>query len=410
MLEKFFKKKLDSIEIIELLEAILLFSILYFWIAKHNWKHDSFLVLGLFIVSVTKKILKKEKFLFNKFFFGYGMLWIGWISITYYSYNPGNIEIPFQKFRWDSFINIIFKSIFLFIVLIQIKFSKKIYELIYPISLLIMLIPTYRGIRLFYKENYIKKLSEERWFLWRDPNYYSFVLGVFILIGMVAIFYRKRLYEKILGSFISCVSFAILILGPQSRNVIIALIINFIIIIYLFNKERGKKNLRANIIILTVIGVFFKYILPKTRLFGFGIKKISNEARMAVYKKGAELVKENYLDVNGLGFLYFVPKKLKMPTEELSALHNDVLEIVVTQGVIGLLFYLGFIIIILRELIIKYNTKAISKEYTVLGILLVIYFIFTGFFDTLIYNGRALELIFLFLGIALQKNKNTQDI
>ncbi len=407
MLKKFFKNKFLKLEIIELIEYILLLSIIYFWLTKHNWKYDLYLICFFSIFSIIKKKIKKEKLLEDSSIFIFGFLWIIWLFFTYYSLPLENFDINIRNFRYQLFINFSLKTIFLFIILVQCRFSKKKYNFVYTFTLCILLIPTYKGLKLFYL-NEISNSINTRWYLWRDPNYYSFVLGVFILISAVAICYRNNIYEKTVGGIVFISSFIILIAGPQSRNAIIAVTIGIVILLYLWCKDGLKYNKKTSIIgIIFFLSGLTKYILENTRLKIITSDKISGEARILVYKKGMEIMKEKYLDINGLGFLYFMPKKLKTSRESLSAFHNDFLEIVITQGILGAIFYLSFIILILKKLILSYKINIKQKEYSILGILLIVYFVLIGLFDTIIYNGRAVGLIFLFLGLALQKQEKS---
>lgn len=396
----------NKIKILEVIEFVLVFFLLYSWVLFRYKPTDLTLIFGIIIVNLLKKIFLKEKIIVNKKIFYLGILWMIWISYSFYIVDS-NIDL--RSLKKSYYINLVFKSILVCITFAQMKFSRYLYRYLLLITMILSLKPIFDGGKLLMRSgSYGKRL-----YIWDNPNYYAFILGIFVIVGMSVLISKTRKKDKGLASIIVVVSFLVLVMGPKSRNVILYLLILvsilfFIRIFYMIRKNSNFIRLVTIIIVsllfITGTGLYVKKEARISRLTEItGIKK---EARVLVYKEGIKIIKEEKNVLIGKGFLYFLPNKLKTPKERLSATHNDVIEITITQGIMGTFLYVAFITVSLIQLIKNYKMNNSRKEFVILGILNVSYFIFLGLFDNPIYQKRVLELIFLFTGIGLQKNQD----
>ena len=88
---------------------------------------------------------------------------------------------------------------------------------------------------------------------------------------------------------------------------------------------------------------------------------------------------------------------------QIGTLHNDSLELLVTQGVFSLISYWGLLLISVSISIKNYLRS--QDVYKLITIMLLIFLILLGMLETAIYVKRLVEFVFLFLAISLNKEE-----
>lgn len=403
-------------EILLIIEGIIVFFIAYSWIVFKGKSYDLKLIFLLILVEIIKKKLKKETFILNKKILWLGIFWIFWMTFSYFYTIKMDGEVI--KLKKIFYVNVVFKGILLSIILAQIKLEEMYYKILtYSIPIMI-LIHNYKGMKILHKLGIFA--NRNTWNNEVAVNHYSFLLGDFIIIIMGLIFGIKN--RKMRLGLITVLVFLniILFLGPRSRNTILGvLLITFFYFVKWGFKSKKKINkiivLLSIIVSISVIGIKFGKELRIDRLINKE-KMVKSEGRVDVYKEGIRVLKEDTNLLVGNGFYAYYGNKIKLPREKLSSFHNNLLDLTITQGILGGLLYLLFFLLVIRDMWKASLSMGDEEEKYLIDIAqkLSFYLLFIGLFDDALYAGRVSSVVFLFIGLGYSwinyiKEKNREN-
>ena len=113
----------------------------------------------------------------------------------------------------------------------QIDIKEKVYRYLLPIFSLCSFFPIYRGINEWHKSNFGAnvRIFGDNW-----PTVFSVELGAFLIVSMVVLFYDERKFFKI-TAFFSVVLGYFVIIGTQTRIMIVLIPFIFIIVSFIKN-------------------------------------------------------------------------------------------------------------------------------------------------------------------------------
>lgn len=191
----------------------------------------------------------------------------------------------------------------------------------------------------------------------------------------------------------------------QSRNVCAMIFISYFIAIALFYYKSIslKKFIKIFSGVLITL-LFFLFIAEKNdlRVVEISLKEFLNNPRILIWKKA--LFEEKFNIFLGKGFAYYTMNSFSDSVGvNIWAVHNDSLEIFVTQGIFALLCYWGFIFFSLKDLINNFIIK--KKKEVLLAIIILIYFVGVGMLDLPLYHKRIAQFTFFFIALGISKEK-----
>ncbi len=182
----------------------------------------------------------------------------------------------------------------------------------------------------------------------------------------------------------------------QSRNVFIALAFCLILSAILLRKKSLIVLLSAVVLLFILSPSKYTYRIASI----IDINHPSNKSRLIMWETGLKMFKDRPLFGTGDNEITEVYKRYKIPEfhGEGSHLHSNYLMILVTNGIIGMIFYLLFFIIIIANQINIYNTSqgGVNKMLTLGSILTMISLHITGIFEWTFGDWEVLT-VFLFL-------------
>lgn len=307
------------------------------------------------------------------------------ISILYLLYNVIRTIFSISQmmdYGLDLLVYMI-PAIILFIILSQIQINKIERTLIvnaFVFSFILSIIPGY-FLQLHNAD--FSRLSLN----WANPNYYASYL--LIHISLFAYLwkvysgknqnnnFRKYFYHSL---FILSLLF---LLWTQSRGGLLAFIILVTILILIYSIRRSKFKrliILVTLILILFIGLYhtFQSIRPTTIIF-----------RERIYKSTFEYIKDFWLSGSGVGtFAHYFPKyrlsdyKLIGQEDIITHTHNEFLEQWAETGLIGLLLFIAFIVIIMRYGLKNIKRFQSKKRYFIIAcmisfLLLIIHNLFT---------------------------------
>lgn len=236
-------------------------------------------------------------------------------------------------------------------------------------------------------------------------NYFGYPLSLgqmkmFLLLSMFPlmlsenIIFNKRKYFL----FLTIPIFVSMIL-TQSRNVYLAFFICFVICTLVMNRKILVLGL--GIIILSAI------FIPGEHLNRFKSivdpEHLSNKSRIVMWQTGLHM----FLDrpFTGIGDNEFTEvyksyKEIEYDSEG-SHLHNNFIMILATTGIFGFITWMTFFILILRKFLLFYKSPDdyLVKLISFGGILLMISFFISGFFEWNFGDHKAMSVFFFLLAL-----------
>ncbi|MCD6101799.1 MAG: O-antigen ligase family protein [Candidatus Cloacimonetes bacterium] len=290
-------------------------------------------------------------------------------------------------------------SIILFFIISQIKINKNERSLIagsFVSGFLLSIIPGY-----FLQSQTVVSFSRLS-LNWANPNYYA----SYLLISIGFTIYLWKLYsnknaEKNWIKYLSLLSLILIIIflfWTQSRGGILAFLLVIAIFILAYSIKRSKfKLLTTSVIILLIlfIGLFYTFqkIRPATITF-----------RERIYKSTFDYITDFWLLGSGLGsFVNYFPKyrqsdyKLIGQEDIITHTHNEFMEQWAETGIIGLLLFLAFIIVIILEAIKKISTFEAERKYFIGACLLSFLLFITHNLFTITMRLSPMQIYFYIL-------------
>ncbi|MFA7676846.1 MAG: O-antigen ligase family protein [Candidatus Omnitrophota bacterium] len=188
-----------------------------------------------------------------------------------------------------------------------------------------------------------------------NRNHFS---GYMLMIAPLAIGYAlhcRNKAKKIIFSFIASLICASIFLS-LSRGGTISLVLSLLLMGLFFKDKRFNKERSIVLSVVLVLGIFFVLIaginpaIEKFSLLGQGAR-----GRLEIVKDSIEMFRS--FPIFGVGngnFSYIFPiyKKFVSSAHYFYA-HNDYLQLILENGLLGVFFYLGFFCFVLKEIITK---------------------------------------------------------
>ncbi|WP_304206449.1 O-antigen ligase [Fusobacterium perfoetens] len=398
------KKKIEDILKNLSLEKVIYILNIIFFIFLFRRGGDSKYKLAIILIVIcffygykigNLKILKKYK--------GIYISSLAYLSILFlvflFTKNKGSERI-------DELLGMSLYSIILFLSLINIELSSKIYKLVIPIISIFSLGAIIRGL----EDMYIHK-ENLAWYRLAGGTYttiYAGEIGIYFILGILAMLVYKKMYVKLLYIIYICLSLLI-IYYTKSRNTMLMLPLALAIIYFLKDRKKG---------IIVMIGAFlFMGFLIKNpcqikgidRLASISsIEKIKKDARFEIFKLGLIKGKENL--IIGEGFYKHKDELFKLKNSNIPDqphYHNIFIETFATQGIIALIMYILLLINIFINMIKNYYQEK-DKEIQLLRLLPIGVFIFSilyGMAEPIFYFTKLYMVLFTVVSLNFIKIK-----
>lgn len=296
-------------------------------------------------------------------------------------------------------------SIGFMIVLLNYKLENKYLKYILPLLIMISLPPMYKGVLDFYSH-----YSEIHFYRIAGNTYttkYAAELGMYLLLGIFSITYYKKVYTKLLLLLYIFVNLWLIFL-TQSRNTFIAIPLT---IIFLYTIVDWKKGLIILLILLSSLGILFKYNhnianINRIKSSISTVELVKVDARYIIFLDGIEKAK-NHLFI-GEGFFKYKGGKLNTPIEITEHYHNIFIETAVTQGVFTLVVYIIFLTTLFIRMLKNYfkENDRLKKYIKLYGLAVFIFSILYGLFEPIFYFEKIYQLIFTIIAITFVIDDN----
>jgi len=297
--------------------------------------------------------------------------------------------------------------------------DKKFFEFIILTFLLGVFINIFYSI--FEKFKYVNPLKRVE-ALWGHYQFYADFLIIAFFIEIFYLTFTKKKILKIIIFLLSLLTFFSLILTGSRAQIFFTIFFFFIYLIILRKKIFLISSLLIFLILIISsfkIPVFYKRIEPlffKNKRFGIYIYEVKEfKERIIQWKKGLNVLKTKYKFFGvGLGnSKKFIEKELNMWVN-LNNMHNSFVEILVSFGIIGLIFYIYLLIIYFLEIYKRIKFLKNTEFYTFgisIFLLSLIMTLFIGFLNDTFWNKRLMMQLLYFSGILFAfKNENTISI
>jgi O-antigen ligase len=378
-------------------------------------------IITLVIVTFLVIIIGKRKIELDKKLLLSGILYIITTSISFWV-----IKDSYNDEQMKTYTGVIIYVLLGFSIT-QIDIEKKLYKWIPVLISIFSLSLSYRALMEWYRNGFSMeyRIFGDSW-----PSVFCMELGMMVLASIVVIFYEKKLIFKIIAFFTLTVGF-MAIIGIQARIAIISIPMFFILTAVLKNIKLGAKlgiALLACLVIIisTDFERYFKRFDSNDPRGSY-----SNQVRVEIYKRSKELMKENavlgigfynlrgvnikdeprlleYIDIDNFGIKKEIPgtqENLKLWSYSATHLHNNILETLVTQGILGMISYIGFLFFLLVNIIKNFRNKDFleNREIFVFAFLAFLYIAIDGMVDSNIYMIKVNQTLYFIVGLALNK-------
>lgn len=178
-----------------------------------------------------------------------------------------------------------------------------------------------------------------------DANMFAALLitGIPLLAFFIV---RGKIYERLLALPVLALVLDALVM-TRSRGGFLALAVSWVVMLFSFDAKYRKRMFAASV----AAGLMFLVLIDPgylSRLQSLENPLENSAGRSEIWQYSIRMIKDHPLGTGGEGFLYLSP--LYMPESLLSSqvggrvAHNTYLQVTVEQGVLGLLFYLGFLL------------------------------------------------------------------
>ena len=184
------------------------------------------------------------------------------------------------------------------------------------------------------------------------------------------------------------------------------MVIYFIGFFFFYFKKKNLKVLIRNTLIMIGIMVIFILIIDRynLRVSRVSIEALVNNPRVGIWKR---CLNDGFNIFIGKGLGYYLVGEHSFKDSvgvSIGTLHNDSLELLITQGIFSLISYWGLLLASLLLNIKEY--LKFKNEYTLITIMFLIFLILLGMLETAIYVKRLIQFVFLFLAFSIEKEKS----
>lgn len=380
-------------------------------------------ILILVILTIVYLIIRKKKIDLDKkiVFYGLGCILFMTISILL-------LKNDYTAEKFKIYSRNMLAIIFGFCIT-QIKLKEKTLKYMLPILTISSIFPIWRALNEWYKKGFSinERIFGDNW-----PTVFAVELGIFLLVSMIVLLYEKNYIIKIVAIFSMILGYVALV-GTQTRITILIIPVIYFLILMLKNYKLG-----------IIFSIFFLLIAFLTTAFNFekyfnrfdlnnSEGSYSNKIRILTYERSIEMIKKSHL--LGIGFYNFQDRSLgispelkkyiiingedkivdpKLPVNEStlriyadtnSHSHNNLLETLLAQGILGLICYILFYYYMLKNCILNLKNciNGEYKKYFILGFFTIIYLFLNGMVESNIYMEKVNQMTFFILGLALNE-------
>lgn len=392
-----YRKFLNN-NIIEKLQYIFFMIMIYLLCTRDSQKYDEKVLVILGILALVDILKNKEYYSLNKKIIFFILVWFIFINISLYK-----AYILFPTNEYIGAYKVLIPAIGTFLVISQTKSdkildSKKILDLINILSVY----GIYKGLIHSLENGFFV-----RGYIWGGPNTYAILLGNFAIISFVSFLYSEKKFKKLFYLVLNiCQVFFIISIGQSRTTFCSLMVIYFIGFFFFYFKKKNLKVLIRNTLIMIGIMVIFILIIDKynLRVSRVSIEELVNNGRVNIWKRG---LNDGFNIFTGKGFGYYLVGEHSFKYGvgvQIRTLHNDSLELLITQGIFSLLSYWGLLLTALL-LNIKEYLKC-KNEYNLISIMFLIFLILLGMLETATYVKRLMQFVFLFLALSMDKKTN----
>lgn len=396
MLEEY--RKFLNNNIIEKLQYIFFIIMIYLLCTRDSQKYDEKVLMILGILGLVDILKNKEYYSLNKKIIFFILAWFIFINISLYK-----AYILFPTNEYVGAYKVLISAIVTFLVISQIKIDKlldrkKILDLINILSIY----GIYKGLVYSLEKGFFVRGN-----IWGGPNTYAILLGNFAIISFASFLYSEKKIKKLLYLVLNmCQLFFIISIGQSRTTFCSLMVIYFIGFFFFYFKKKNPKVLIKNTLIMIGIMVIFILIIDKynLRVSRVSIEALVNNARVGIWKR---CLNDGFNIFTGKGLGYYLVGEHRFKDAvgvTIGTLHNDSLELLITQGIFSLISYWGLLLASLLLNIKEY--LKFKNEYTLITIMFLIFLILLGMLETAIYVKRLMQFIFLFLAFSIEKEKS----
>jgi len=247
--------------------------------------------------------------------------------------------------------------------------------------------------------------------LFSDPHMVSFYIGLILPLVMVLLYWTiRRNQAKFSIIFILYSTLYIALLLTFARGSYIAIIISFLILIFLFWKYLHDKK----IIILLCLSLLI-FIIPVTpiadRFYStFNLSEGSNAGRLEMWQIASNIGMNSFWSGIGLGN-YSLAIDSEFDYRNPATAHNLYLDIFSEIGFLGLIVWLFLILGTIWQIVKKLKFLNNENQKCILICLIgsLSYFFIHSFFETAIYSPSVLALLMIILGLSTVLFKNNAE-
>jgi len=216
-----------------------------------------------------------------------------------------------------------------------------------------------------------------------NPNFYSTYILICTLYILGNLLKCSKLKEKILYSILLSIYIPGLIIGNTLSSILTFALVSLIALCFNIKFKKIKENIFLVFIIivlcfsfLTIVDKFKYNRLYKTiinsihyevvNVFKYGIKDTTGNSRIYIWKETLKRVPENILTGIGIDNFAYIDNgnilvaDVKWERLAFDKAHNDYLQILITEGIFGIIGYLCLIFYILY---IIFKNKLKNKNY-----------------------------------------------
>lgn len=167
------------------LKLILFFILIYLLCTRRENKYDEFILFSLGIITLIEVWINKKYYKVNKKIVRILCIWIVLATISFIRMKINNENGLYVKLYYNMLID----NFFLFFIISQINLEEKIgINLLIKIINILSLYSIYKGVEFISKYGFFIRGG-----IWRNPNYYSMILGIFMIVSFISFLYEKRI-------------------------------------------------------------------------------------------------------------------------------------------------------------------------------------------------------------------------
>lgn len=351
------------------------------------------LIYSGIIVFFLLLILKQKKELFNS-----GLSIIDFAFIIYiFAFSVSKLINSGAESGLSTFLRVS-QDYFIFLWLsCFLTKNEKGYKMVRILLLIAALISITYGIFQFFNLDFFHRQVTQGRLSGFHKNPYSYggqlIVFFFFLLGLYKSEIKKLLLFPILAICLFC------ILNTSERAVIFGVLVG--IIIY-FLIQRIEKTKVIPLLLLFSLPVILTFIVNKKLMQR--IRKVTSvpsngirNVRLKLWEIAISICKKNiFFGVGNFPKVYYQPEN-SFPVQVLTHAHNVYLQILVTNGLFGLLAYLNLLFSILKASFSQIKTN----QYATCLIAIIFSFFVEGFFEFFWGDSEVRYLIIYFLGFVL---------